>query len=97
VGLSRFTDIGTVMVIHPSRESSRTGAPSTCLELDIDGDRHFIMATGRQMLEFVDTKLKLGDIIYVEGKQKKDKIFNAEVPKNIIIKFANHISVLIGA
>jgi hypothetical protein len=59
-----------------------------------EGEKHFVMATGRQMLEFVNDKLKTGDTIYVEGKQKRDKTFSAEMPKNIIIKFANHISIL---
>ena len=95
MGLSRFTDVGVVSVINPIRESTRTGSQSICIELDIgEGEKHYIMATGRQMLDFVNEKLKIGDSIYVEGKQKRDKTFSAEMPKNIIIKFANHISIL---
>lgn len=92
MGISRFIDIGVVRRIH-DRRTSEKGYESIAIEIDIDGDLHYVLATGGQLLGFVESKLSVGDVIYCEGKVRRDRTLDAMVPKNVLIKYANHISI----
>lgn len=96
MGVARFTLVGFVSRIHEKKQNTGTGTDSITLEVDNDGETYYVLATGRQMLEFVETKLKKGDTIYTDGRCRRDKHLHTDAPKNILIFLANNISVLAG-
>lgn len=89
--IAKFSMVGEIHEILPRHPSSK--GDSVTFTLNVGEDRYNIVAIGK-IMELVSTSMKVGDLIYVDGKLVKDRHLLTVPPKNVCILFANHLNII---
>lgn len=92
--VSRFTDIGVVLRIHPLHIAEHSRSESITVEVGDEDESFCVMFTGKPLDLLRDGKIVVGDRVVVEGRIRKDKRFTADIPKQIVLKYASFVSVI---
>ena len=89
----RFSVVGVVTKLHGRHINAR--GESIAITLGLDDESIVCVTTGR-ILEVVDLQLQIGDVVYVEGRLKRDGSSTLEIPKNVLLLYVNHLSIVLG-
>lgn len=91
--ISRFTLVGTVLQIAEEKVST-SGIPTIMMTMDVGGETFPVLMQGKVNDLIKNDKIKLGDYLYIEGRMKKDRTFQAINAKMFVLLYATFISML---
>lgn len=91
--LARFHLVGILTEINPPRQTL-AGNTVSLITVDVDSEIFPIILQGKILGLLESGKLKVNDIVAIEGKLQKDKTFTNLSAKSAVIMYASFLNVV---